>query len=62
MNAARSGEVLFEYTRVGNTVRVTAVDATSGTEVTIQVPANLGQQDMQKAAMRKLEYVLSKKK
>ena len=57
-----AGEVILEYTHVGNSVRVTAVDAATGTEATIQVPAGLSQSDMQKAALRKLEYVLAKKK
>lgn len=55
-------EVLFEYMQVGNSVRVTAVDATTGSEVTIQVPPGTAQADMQRAALNKLDYVMRKKK
>jgi len=59
---SRPGEVLFEYTQVGNSVRVTAIDAATGMEVTIQVPLSLSNADMQRAALRKLDYVLKKRK
>ncbi len=62
MSAAKPGEVIFEYTHVGNSVRVTAVDVATGIEATIQLPPSLSQGDMRKAALRKLEYVMGKKK
>lgn len=55
-------EVLFEFKRIGNAVKVTAIDAETGTEISIQAPAGLSQKSMQQNAMAKLRYVLSKKK
>jgi uncharacterized protein DUF6898 len=57
-----SGEVLFEYTQFGNSVRVIAIDAATGTEVTLQAPIALSRMDMQTLALRKLNYVLRKQK
>ena len=59
---SKPGEVLFEFTQVGNSVRVTAIDAATGTEVTIQAPLNLSHADLQRTALRKLDYVLNKNK
>jgi hypothetical protein len=57
---AQSGEVLFEHVQIGTIVRVTAIDAATGTEVVIQGPANIGTAALQRTAMAKLEYVLKK--
>jgi hypothetical protein len=57
----KPGEVIFEYVHVGNSVRVTAVDAVTGTEIVLQAPANLSAGDMQRLALRKLDYVLKKR-
>jgi hypothetical protein len=56
----RPDEVLFEFMQVGNSVRVTAIDAATGIEVTIQAPLSLSSADMQSTALRKLDYVLKK--
>jgi hypothetical protein len=60
MTDSKPREVLFEYTQVGNSVRVTAIDAATGIEVTIQAPLNLGHADLQRTALRKLDYVMKK--
>ncbi len=57
----RLEEVLFEFHRVGNAVRVSAIDPVTGTEVTIQGPANAGETTLRRTAVTKLRYVLSKK-
>jgi len=62
MQDAKPGEVLFEYAQIGNSMRVTAVDAATGIEATFQAPLTLSQADMQKMALRKLVYVMGKKK
>jgi hypothetical protein len=56
------GEVLFEFSRHGNVMRVTAVDVDSNTEVVIAGPANAPQSSLQNTALQKLRYVLAKKK
>lgn len=48
-------EVLFEFTHVGNQVRVAAVDASTGVEVIVIGPAIATQSQMQSLAMRKLQ-------
>ena len=56
------GEVLFEFSRVGNVMRVTAIDADTNTEIVIAGPANAPQAALQQTALQKLRYVLAKKK
>ena len=55
-------EVLIEMRRVGNSLRVAAIDPVSGTEVTMVVPSNAKISDIKRIAARKLAYVLGKKK
>lgn len=55
-------EVLIEMARMGSIMRVTAVDAATGTEVVIQGPANASQKELQKVAIAKLNYVMKRKK
>lgn len=54
------GEVYIEFKVIGQTVKVTAVDAATGTEVSIQGPATTSQKILQKNALAKLNYVLGK--
>ena len=54
-------EVLFEYIRQGNSVKVTAIEPLTKTEAVVIVPANLTEEQMQARAMQKLLYVLKKK-
>lgn len=60
MPSAEPDEVIFEYIQIGNSTRVVAVDAATGTEVTVQVPSGLSSSDMQSVALKKLVYVLNK--
>ncbi len=62
MTGDKLGEVLFEYVQMGNSVRVTAIDADSGLEVMVQVPARLSGPDLQRVALQKLRYMLAKKR
>ena len=57
-----STEILIETRRIGATLRVTAVDAASGTEVTFQAPASVGREQLQRLAASKLRYVMNKGK
>jgi hypothetical protein len=61
MPGAGDREVIFEFTRVGQSVKVTAVDPATGTEASIVGPANMGETILKHNALKKLEYVLSKK-
>ncbi len=54
-------EVLIEMRRVGNSLRVSAIDPISGTEVTMVTPHNTKISDIKRIAARKLAYVLGKK-
>ncbi len=55
-------EVLFEFSRVGNVMRVSALHVPSNTEVVIAGPVNAPQAALQNTALQKLRYVLAKKK
>ena len=56
-----SDEVLFEFVRHGNAVRVSALHVATNTEVTIMGPANAPQIALQNTALQKLRYVLAKR-
>jgi hypothetical protein len=59
---AVSDEVLFEFRRVGALVKVTAFHVASMTEISISGPANAGEAMLRHQALRRLEYVLAKRK
>ena len=54
-------EILFEYIRQGNAVKVTAVDPQSKTEAVVIVPLNMTEKQMQHFALEKLNYILTSK-
>ena len=54
-------EILFEYIRQGNFVKVTALETETNIEASVVVPAGLSEQQMQIQALQKLKYVLEKK-
>ena len=49
-----TGEVYFEFTPVGGAVKVVAIDATTGIEVSVLGPARAAQADLQRLALQKL--------
>lgn len=53
-------QVLFEMVRVGNAVKVTAIDAKSGTEAVVVGSATLSRYSLEQAALRKLERLMAK--
>lgn len=59
---ALSGEVLFEFRRIGNVVKVTAFHTDTLTEISVMGPANAPEAHLKMVAIRRLEYVLAKKK
>lgn len=54
-----AGEIYIEFNRIGNQVRVTAIDAETGTEVFVLGPLNAAQNDLQNLAVRKLKRRLA---
>ena len=60
MSRGGNGEFLIEMHRIGNFVKVTAVDPITGMEASIVGPANAGRQILSRNAVRKLKYVMKK--
>lgn len=56
------GEILFEFAPQGVATRVTAFHVDSMTEVVLQAPSQLSQWQMEQAALRKLAYVINKRR
>jgi hypothetical protein len=58
------GNYIIEFQQFGKLIKISAFDPLTLTEISIVVPAgkNLSQNDMKKLAVKRLEYVLSKKK
>jgi len=56
----RSGEVYFELITIGNSVKVSAIDAATGTEVSIAGPRNASQKELERIALQKLLRVMVK--
>jgi hypothetical protein len=48
-------EIYFEFTGIGRTMKVSAIDAATGTEVSIVGPATASQADLQRLALQKLQ-------
>lgn len=55
-----NGEIYIEYKQLGQAMKVIAVDAATGVEVTIMGPASAAQTDLQRVAVRKLQAQLEK--
>jgi hypothetical protein len=53
-------EVYFEFTVIGNAVKVTAIDSLTGIEVSTMGPASAAQADLQQLALQKLKARLKK--
>lgn len=55
---ARKREVLFEFSAIGNSVKVCAIDTATMREVSIIGPVTAGEEALKRAALQKLNYVL----
>ncbi len=55
-------DIIIEFTRIGSSVKVSAMDPVSLTEVSIVGPANAGEEILKHNVLRKLEYALAKNK
>jgi hypothetical protein len=55
------GEYFIEYYSIGNSIKVTAIDPVTMTEVSIVGSPLVSQDALSRLAIRKLEYMLRKK-
>jgi len=55
-------EVIIEIQQIGNAVKVTAVDPETQIEVSIVGPPSAGEEMLKRTAIRKLGYVLNKRR
>jgi hypothetical protein len=55
------GEVLFEFRRIGNVVKVSAIHVDTDTEVCLVGSPAAGEYGLKMAAMRRLVFVLRKR-
>ena len=53
-------EILFEFIRRGNVVKVTAIEPETQIEAAVVVPAGLSEDEMKLQAMKRLNYVIKK--
>jgi hypothetical protein len=52
-------EVYFEFTAIGRSVKVSAIDAATGLEVSVIGPASASQADLERLALQKLNARLN---
>ncbi len=55
-------EVLIEIVQVGGSVKVSAIDPLTGTEVSIVGPPSAGEEALTRNAVNKLNYMLAKQR
>lgn len=60
-DAEDRGRVYLEFVRQGNLIKASAIDAVSGTEVSIFGPATTPQGVLTERVVAKLKYVMNKK-
>ena len=58
---SRDNGYLIEFRRIGASVKVSAVDPRTGTEISMVGPASVSQTELSRNAINKLEYVLAQK-
>lgn len=57
----KNREVILEFFPVGNIMRVSAMDAATLIEISIQGPVGAGEEVLKRNALKRLAYVLRKK-
>jgi hypothetical protein len=60
MTVPEQREVYFEFTVIGTTVKVAAIDAVTGIEVSVIGPAGAAQADLERLALGKLKARLTR--
>jgi hypothetical protein len=56
------GEIIIEFQTIRRSVRVSAIDAATLTEVSIVAPASASERQMTDAVVKKLRYVLARRR
>ena len=61
--AAEDGgrDVYFEFTAIGRTVKVSAIDSATGLEVSVVGPPSASQADLERLALQKLRAQLGRR-
>lgn len=59
-NEQKTQGVIFEFTQLGNCIKVVAIDTVTGLEVTIMGPKTASQTYLERTAHAKLRYALNK--
>lgn len=62
MPGMRENDYIIEFITLGATMKVTAFDQETLLEASVVVPANTLEEEAAKLAVRKLHYVMGKKK
>ncbi|PHQ69178.1 MAG: hypothetical protein COB93_08730 [Sneathiella sp.] len=57
----KTGEYIIEFQQHGGSVKVSAIDPLTMTEVSIVGPSSAGQEELKRTALQKLLYVMNKK-
>ena len=60
MAAGNERDVYFEFIAVGSTMRVSAIDSVTGTEVVVMGPVNAAKADLERLALQKLKARLNR--
>lgn len=55
-------EVIFEFRRIGGSVKVSAIDVATQLEIAVVVPAGAPEAAMRAQALRRLAFVLERRK
>ena len=53
-------EVIFEFTPIGASVKVTALDVASDLEVSVVAPSSASRNELERIALQKLRYMLNR--
>ncbi|MBX3488094.1 serine hydroxymethyltransferase [Parvibaculum sp.] len=53
-------EVIFEFTPIGTSVKVTALDVTTDLEVSVVAPSSASRNELERIALQKLRYMLNR--
>jgi len=61
MTDNENNEIYFEIIPMGKNVKITAIDAMTGTEAVTFGPAGVPVEMLKKNALKKLDYILNKK-
>jgi hypothetical protein len=55
------GDIFFEFTAIGHNVKVAAIHAASGIEVSVMGPASAARSDLERLALQKLKARLAQR-